>query len=473
MIQFLPHTHVEQAYKTCFKGILIGALFLSAHLCMFTNAYGQPANAELRILVREDNNAVHIYHTALPAIGHGFNIYRKRVSDEAFEQINIDPIRGVTSGTELRAYLGTLYDDIEQNTLQNSANGTFTKLRSDIRTANLLSFVYPKVAEALGRLYVDPSPPVGEPVTYNVEFVDALDNPTGLSIEQTLILLPQKPEAPIHLRAESQDHKITLFWQYPLIKDDIDDKVIQFAVYRIDPATNEHQQVNKKVILKNNAIFEYAYSFDVPDDGQTEQLYVRALDISGQQSEASEILRFEAIDSEPPNVVIEVHTTPLSNQRVEVTWEASETEDIRGYNLYRSSSLNDKASYTRLNGALLSPVETMFNDTLVTDSAADVYYYRVTALDASGNESAFSAAALALIEDDAAPTGPEDLQLQFVNDGTVPPHMGVPCRARRFQVIYYSALPRSPWRTRIAFKGQFNRPDRTRICRQRDRWPRV
>ena len=130
------------------RALLLGLFACS--LCCIGSVYSQTSTDQLRIVTREDTQIAHIYHTSLPALGHGFNIYRKSQTDTTYRQINIDPVRGVTSGTELRAYLGTLYDDIEQITNQDTENGTLTKLRSDIRTANLLTFTYPKVAESFG-----------------------------------------------------------------------------------------------------------------------------------------------------------------------------------------------------------------------------------------------------------------------------------------------------------------------------------
>ena len=391
-------------------------LFISLFLPF--DAFSQPINPEIRIAVQEDNDAAYIYHTALPAISHGFNVYRKVEGEQEFTKINQEPVRGVTSGTELRAYLGTLYDDIERLSDQSSENETLTKVRSDVRTANLLTFVYPKMAEALGRLFIDTHAPTNEFVTYKLEFVDALDRPTGIVIEKSEILLPQKPLPPTYLRAENQDKRVTLFWQYPVLNENTDDKVIQFVLYRIDPTTNQHEQVNSKVILKNDAIFEYAYSFNLPSSGQTEKFYVKAVDISGQQSESSEILYYQIIDSIPPVSLIDVETQMLSGRRVQIKWQTTNTNDIIGFNLYRSSSLSNKSSYVRLNDKLLSKFETTFNDTLLTDTTDKVFYYRVAALDAQGNEGDFSVAALALLPDEAPPEAPTDLVAKY-NEGVV------------------------------------------------------
>ena len=390
----------------------------SVYFCIAIDVYSQPLNPEIRITVQEDDGAVYIYHTALAAISHGFNIYRKTEDQEDFKQINLDPIRGVTSGTEFRAYLGTLYDDIERITDQSSENATLTKVRSDIRTANLLTFTYPKMAEALGRLYIDTDAPINQLVTYRLEFVDALDRPTGVVLEKAEILFPQKPVSPIYLRAENQDKRVTLYWQYPVVNENTDDKVIQFVAYRIDSATNQHEQINDKVILKNDALFEYSFSFYTASTGQHEKYYVKAVDISGQQSEPSELLHYEITDQIPPTAIIDVEANVLSDRRVQVKWQTSSNQDIAGFNLYRSSSLSDKSSYVQLNKGLLSQLETTFNDTLLANSPNNIIYYRVTALDSHGNEGPFSTAALALLEDRTPPEAPEELDAEY-KDGLI------------------------------------------------------
>ncbi|MFK7844369.1 MAG: hypothetical protein AB8G77_03635, partial [Rhodothermales bacterium] len=388
-----------------------------------SQAQAQPVQPEIRIAVQEDNPVVFIYHTALPPIGHGFNVYRKNTSSDPYVQLNANPVRGVASGPELRALLGTLYDDIELTTGQSSDDGTLTKLRSDFKTSNLLSFIYPKIAESLGRLFIDRTATLDSPATYKIEFVDALDTPTGEVLEQTALLLPQKPDAPAQLRAQNQGNLITLFWRYVPPNENIDDKVIRFEAYRIDPTTNQHQQLHEKVILRNNALFEYSLTFEVPTVGQTEQLYVQSVDITGQASERSTVLRYDAIDHDAPNFVLEVDANPLSNQRVQISWRKSNLEsqnaDLAGFNIYRSSTLNSNVSYQKLNDAPLSLNQSVYNDTLVVNQGSQVYYYRVTAVDASGNEGPLSTAAMALVEDHTAPNAPTDLRAEIDESGAV------------------------------------------------------
>lgn len=397
-------------------GRLYGKLFAFGFALLISpviSVIAQPVNTEMRIVVREDDQSVYIYHTALPPISHGFNIYRKAAGREVFTKLNSNPIRGVTSGAELRAYLGTLYDDIELVTGQNTANSTLTKLRSDIRTANLLTFTYPKIAESLGRLYIDTSADMETAVTYRVEFVDALDEPVGSPIEKTVLLLPQKPDAPAQLRAQNQGNQVTLFWRFVPPNENVDDKVIRFEAFRIDPTTNQHQRLNENIILRNNALFEYALTFEVPTTGQTEQLYVRSVDISGQTSEPSPTLRYDALDVDAPNTIIDVTAQPVSNNRVLINWSVADLDDIAGFNIFRSNEISTEAAYVRLNKALLSLNETTYSDTLSVDHLSKVFYYRMEAVDANGNTSLMSTAAMALIKDRAAPPEPFDLTASF------------------------------------------------------------
>ncbi len=74
-----------------------------------------------------------------------------------------------------------------------------------------------------------------------------------------------------------------------------------------------------------------------------------------------------------------------------LSWTASISPDVTGYNVYRGTT--SRGSYTRVNSALI--VGTSYADTSVL--AGQVYYYVATAVDNSNNESAYSNEALAII----------------------------------------------------------------------------
>ncbi|XOV80711.1 MAG: endonuclease [Aestuariibacter sp.] len=71
-------------------------------------------------------------------------------------------------------------------------------------------------------------------------------------------------------------------------------------------------------------------------------------------------------------------------QQISVSWNANSESDLAGYNLYRSDTSG--GTLTKLNGTLL--VDTFYTDSGLTDNTS--YYYRVSAVDSSGNESALA-----------------------------------------------------------------------------------
>ena len=67
-----------------------------------------------------------------------------------------------------------------------------------------------------------------------------------------------------------------------------------------------------------------------------------------------------------------------------LNWVASTSSNLAGYNVYRSTTSG--GTYTKLNSSLITG--TTFTDG--TCQAGQTYYYAATAVDTSGNESAYS-----------------------------------------------------------------------------------
>lgn len=84
-------------------------------------------------------------------------------------------------------------------------------------------------------------------------------------------------------------------------------------------------------------------------------------------------------------------TTISADHSVGLTWDASTSSGIAGYNVYRAGS--EKGPYSRLNGSLVT--ELKYTDDAVTAGA--IYYYVTTAVDSHGDESPYSNWAKAVI----------------------------------------------------------------------------
>jgi fibronectin type 3 domain-containing protein len=69
-----------------------------------------------------------------------------------------------------------------------------------------------------------------------------------------------------------------------------------------------------------------------------------------------------------------------------LNWTASTSSNLAGYNVYRSATSG--GTYTKLNSTLIPYTKTTFTDG--TSQPGQTYYYVATAVDTSGNESAYS-----------------------------------------------------------------------------------
>jgi hypothetical protein len=78
--------------------------------------------------------------------------------------------------------------------------------------------------------------------------------------------------------------------------------------------------------------------------------------------------------------------SPQVAHSVALTWIASITSTVTGYNVYRS--LVSGTSYVKINSSIVLAPLVSYTDT--TPSSGTTYYYVTTAVDATGSESAFS-----------------------------------------------------------------------------------
>lgn len=134
-------------------------------------------------------------------------------------------------------------------------------------------------------------------------------------------------------------------------------------------------------------------------NGQTHWYCVTAVDSSGNESAPSETK--SATPVAPPDTTAPVSPTGLTatagDRRVVLSWNANTESDLAGYYVYRATSEN--GTYTRQNATPLAV--TTLTQTGLTNG--QTYWYYVTAVDTTGNESGASA------KRSATPTAPAAL----------------------------------------------------------------
>ena len=89
------------------------------------------------------------------------------------------------------------------------------------------------------------------------------------------------------------------------------------------------------------------------------------------------------LDSKPPAQPVELVAKP-GNTVADLSWAAGTEPDLSGYNIYRSTT--SSSGYTKINPALINT--TVYRDIGLVNGTK--YYYVVTAVDRSNNESGYS-----------------------------------------------------------------------------------
>jgi fibronectin type 3 domain-containing protein len=180
------------------------------------------------------------------------------------------------------------------------------------------------------------------------------------------------PAAPTGLSATPGNALISLNWN-----DNNESDLAGYNVYRSTTSGGPYTMLNEWLLSNSDYIDSTTLG------GVTYYYVVTAMDLfsneSGNSNQASAI----PTDTIPPLAPTGL-TAQEGNKYVSLNWNDNSEVDINGYNVYRSTTSG--GPYTRQNGTLLSSSD--FNDANVTNGTT--YYYVVTAVDTSSNESANS-----------------------------------------------------------------------------------
>jgi hypothetical protein len=207
------------------------------------------------------------------------------------------------------------------------------------------------------------------------------------------------------LQSRITESAIDLSWQ-PVTKTAAGDPitVTEYHVYRgeLDPKSYDPQITGPEVRREKFAVplaqldrsSDPRYSDQHFDFGKTYVYIVRSATTVGKdattlESSDSDPLILKPADTFPPSIpqgvvaasVENPESTPPS-QEIDLSWAISAEQDLAGYRVYRSETEGEKGSLVRQD-LLLSPA---YRDTSV--ASGHRYWYSVTAVDLSGNESA-------------------------------------------------------------------------------------
>jgi hypothetical protein len=205
------------------------------------------------------------------------------------------------------------------------------------------------------------------------------------------------PGAPRDLRISMTESAIVLSWVEPFSPQA--PAPTGYRVYRAELESGEETAVRDLSQVRLKSAVEMAGAASTPDFrdthfelGRTYLYMVRAnaqfgLDLVESADSAPVVVTPR--DTFPPGAplgleVVVIHATPQAPAYVELSWAISPEEDLAGYYVYRSGQ--DDTPGERINTKILpSPT---FRDMSVVSGGR--YFYRVSAVDHTGNESPLS-----------------------------------------------------------------------------------
>jgi len=200
----------------------------------------------------------------------------------------------------------------------------------------------------------------------------------------------EAPSVPTGLSAVPGNHVVTLNWD-----DNSESDVNGYNVYRATVSGGPYTKQNPLLLSDSN------YTDSNVTNGTTYYYVVTAVDMSANESDNSaQVSATPYADTTPPAVPTGLSAAP-GQGTVSLNWNDNGEGDLAGYNIYRSTVSG--GPYTKQNGPLLT--SSAYIDNNVTNGTT--YYYVVTAVDASTNQSGYSSqvSATPVNLPPAAPTG--------------------------------------------------------------------
>ncbi|MGE0590727.1 MAG: fibronectin type III domain-containing protein [Cyclobacteriaceae bacterium] len=327
----------------------------------------------------------------------GVNIYRRGNGSQLWQKLNTTPVR-----VQRRASADMLQrdEDIEaflemaQNINSTSENG-FLLLNLFIK-----SFQSEDLSKVIGIHWDDETASWGESYQYKVtRFSGSREEDVGVSEEIAVgTYQADKPVKGFEAVLDSAIVKMT--WQAE------EGRFYGTNIFRRDAIDTTWVKLNKNPIVLSEAPGAAPESTVMFQDtqvkeGNTYQYKITGLDFFGAETEESKAVIVEIEDITPPPTPYGL-SKKVSNQVVQLTWVIRETDDIKGFYVYRS--IKSEGPFIKLNEVPFERTNYSFSDSV----SVGFYYYYVSSTDLAGNESP-SNPILVEVQDTTPPAPPSQL----------------------------------------------------------------
>ncbi len=318
---------------------------------------------------------------------------------EDFKLLTDTPVTPFTDDQKIMDELNLVdLDSLKAMGLQ-SASELVTKYDEHKGNINLLLLHSLPVNRIMGRVYEDTTVTPGNGYVYRVDLVDDKGNVVRSLPPITVIAQPNPPATPTGFIAEAKSDHVELRWDKP------SNIPTGWIILRSDSSRDaEFTKINPGVISSIGKSIFKDYSVK---PGMKLSYKLFAVDTVGNRSIPAESPSFTFVDIVPPAPPTGVKAV-LKNGRISLTWPRSRETDLAGYNVYRSNTPDGDFKLLTDTSLAADAVEHISD----VNVPGTVHYYRITALDTTGNESAPSHLAWVVPPDTLGPDSISDLSVE-------------------------------------------------------------
>lgn len=349
------------------------------------------------IIALAKGDSVVIIPTFPPASNEGINIYRKGANRQ-FELLNTKgPITPITDNKEIMDIFGDKWDMVVNTLGLNAPSDLVYRLNENPSAFFFISLKFPEVLKIAGCWFVDHFKERNVDAEYKLEYLKP-DRTIKETVTKKIPIRDVKPLAPLELSLEEKKEGVFLQWKYPAWKGNINDLTTQFYVYR-STKNEQPKRINIDVIVRDNQR-DPSYTDNELMNQDEYTYYITAVDIIGVESSSSNSVKILWTDKSAPSITEEVKIDTVDG-KIGISWKMNLETDAKGYNIFRSTTV--EKSFVKINTELLPIDKTFFYDNNFT--LGEQYFYAITCIDSSGNESEKSNP-LSIVYSDTQPPDP-------------------------------------------------------------------
>ncbi len=336
----------------------------------------------------------------------GFNVYRTEAGEKDFKRLNSQPVMIAESVGQMKALLGPRLKDWQKLLKERNAEGVYSRIREADPKLHPFATFDVNMMRALGLAYRDGEVELGKEYTYRITLIHEDGTETSPSGELSVVAgVPPRPlYGPLNLIGKAGDSKVTISWR----PNPDDSMAILYNIYR----STEREGTYLKITPKPIAVLvteEPKGSFidDQVTNGLTYYYKVTSLDFLRNESPQVGPVEVTPRDMTPPPPPQEPKAEG-STRGIVLTWRLSKAPDVKGYWIYRAEEHD--GDYQRLSTIPVPPDTGLYEDVGVPPNKE--YYYKITALDYSGNESPASAPAHGVFLNYTPPLPPQNVKAE-------------------------------------------------------------